>query len=116
VRAADKPPVLTDRRDRTARTACCSARSGRLAVSVRRWARPAPQQAAQAPIGTEVQNSMTGQDLHQTVKAMTPDGPFTTAPGDGKRFRCDITLSSGKTLTAEATVWSDGSIGWHEVS
>ena len=74
-----------------------------------------PQQVAQALVGTGVQNSITGQDRHETVKAATPDGPFNPAPGGGRQFRCTVTLSHGETVTAEVTLWDDGSIGWHQV-
>ena len=75
-----------------------------------------PQQVAHALIGTGSQNLSTGQDEHDTIMAATPDSSFTPAPGGGRQFRCDITLSSGRTLTAEVTLWGNGTIGWHQVT
>jgi len=80
---------------------------------------PAPQpstpaEAAQILIGSSVQSQMTGQDLHETVKAATPTGGFYEVPGSGRQFHAKITTSDGTTRDAVITLWPDGSVNWHQ--
>ena len=70
-------------------------------------------QICQAQVGSSVQSSLTGQDLHETVKSVETGSVISNLNASGNEVvNCTLTLSTGLAVPKVITLFPDGTTGW----